>query len=113
MVVKPGAVLSVSGIISGPLTVEQGGRVKLSGILSGALLVQAEGFVDITGILSGPVIENEGIISVAVGAIVHGGRLASDGSFTRAAATSPVTITDATPRYQLRGVSPSLEVGSE
>lgn len=82
-------------------------------VLNGALLVHPEGYVDITGILNGPVIGNEGIISVAVGAIVHGGRLASDGSFTRAVATDPTTITDATPRYRLRGIGPSLEVGSE
>lgn len=112
MLVKPGAVLTASGIISGPLTVEPGGQVKLSGILNGALQVHAEGHVDITGILNGPVIGNEGIISVAVGAIVQGGRLTGDGSFTRADTANPVGITDATPRFQLRGVSPGLQVGS-
>lgn len=106
-----GGTLIASGIVSGPLAIEDGGEVAASGTISGDVSLAAGGVLDVTGILGGRVLRNDGDLTAAVGAVIHGRRLTDGGGLVPThVGSGTITITEATQRFRLTGTGSNLAV---
>jgi hypothetical protein len=108
--IRASGVLHASGVVSGPLTIETGGRAYVSGVLTGPVSIFNDALLEITGILDGDVLQNDGQLVAAVGAVIHGRRLSPTGTFVDSF-TGTSSISPSTQRFELNGTGSHIAVG--
>ena len=109
VLVRRGGSFFASGVISGPLTIEAGGQADVSGVLSGPISIAKDAALDVSGIVHGAVLQNDGEIRAAVGAVIHNKQLTAAGALITPSSDSSV-VSGHTPRFLLGGVGSHLTV---
>lgn len=107
--VQAGGTLTASGVIAGPLTIEAGGSADLSDVANGNVSLEPDARLDVTGVLTGTIVRNDGLLTVAVGSVIHGSRVSDSGTFVSPTSV-PIAISVSTPRFRLVGTGSQLSI---
>jgi hypothetical protein len=91
--------LTLNGVVTGNVTVHEGGELIVNGAVRGRLTVMEGAQADVTGVLAKGYNEPVGRLTIAVGANI-GGRMLDDNGEWQAPGSSD--IDDSTPRYLAR-----------
>lgn len=77
----------------------------LSGTCSGNVHVRHGGRLEMTGRITGVIVQNDGEVSIAEGAVIAGRQVAADGHLVP---VTTISIVDATNRFRLVGTGSAI-----
>jgi len=107
--VHNGAVLEVHGQI-GSLRLRSGATARVSGQCTGDIHVAEHARLDVTGMFLGHLLQNDGLVTVAVGARLGKHMVSEDGQLVEPVGSH--VITESTPRFAVVGTSANLALAA-
>jgi hypothetical protein len=107
--VYDGAVLDVRGQV-GSLRLQEGARARLGGQCTGDVYVAEGARLDVTGMVLGRLLQNDGVVTLAVGARLGKYMVSEDGLLVEPVGSH--VITESTPRFAVVGTSANLALAA-